>query len=174
MGSAGLAPGLIRRTMEHGLLSLLAAVAIFAASVAPQSPCTPSPCGINTVCDVNGAGSAVCRCQAGFDHAPGSNTIEGCPNRISANTPRRPAQRPSRPRSQELRQALLTPVSPPPAAPMLTVGQLAIERCAPALLGMRAILTPAALPTRAPSTLAEQMPAAKGVVAQVLSASTQS
>merc|ERR1711936_93646 len=64
MGSAGLAPGLIRRTMEHGLLSLLAAVVILAASVAPQSPCTPSPCGINTVCDVNGAGSAVCRCQA--------------------------------------------------------------------------------------------------------------
>merc|ERR1712158_316640 len=63
MGSAGLAPGLIRRTMEHGLLSLLAAVVILAASVAPQSPCTPSPCGINTVCDVNGAGSAVSRCQ---------------------------------------------------------------------------------------------------------------
>ena len=40
------------------------------------------------------------RCQAGFDHAPGSNTIEGCPNRISANAPRRQAQRPSRPRPQ--------------------------------------------------------------------------
>jgi len=67
------------------------------------------------------------------------------------------------PRSQELRQALLTPVSHPPAAPMLTVGQLAIERSVPARQDMRVILTLAALPTRAPSTLAEQMPAAKGV-----------
>lgn len=67
------------------------------------------------------------------------------------------------PRSQELPQALLTPVSPRPAAPMLTVGQLAIERSVPARQDMRAILTLAALPTRAPSTLAEQMPAAKGV-----------
>jgi len=86
--------------MEHGLLSFLATFVILVGSVASQSPCTPSPCGINTVCDVNGAGSAVCRCQAGFDHAPGSNTIEGCPNRISASAPRRPAQRPSRPRPQ--------------------------------------------------------------------------
>jgi len=83
-----------------GLLSFLATVVILVGSVASQSPCTPTPCGINTVCDVNGAGSAVCRCQAGFDHAPGSNTIEGCPNRISASAPRRPAQRPSRPRPQ--------------------------------------------------------------------------
>jgi len=82
------------------MLHILSIVAVLATGVAPQSPCSPSPCGINTVCDVNGAGSAVCRCQAGFDHAPGSNTIEGCPNRISANAPRRQAQRPSRPRPQ--------------------------------------------------------------------------
>jgi len=45
--------------------------------------CSPSPCGINTNCETNAGGAAICRCQAGWDHAPGSNTIEGCPNRLS-------------------------------------------------------------------------------------------
>lgn len=45
--------------------------------------CDPSPCGVNTQCDVNPSGAAVCRCLPGYDHAPGSNTIEGCPNRVS-------------------------------------------------------------------------------------------
>jgi len=67
------------------------------------------------------------------------------------------------PRFQGLPQALLTLVSPPPAVPMLTVDQLAIERCVPALRDMREILTLAALRIPAPSTLAEQMPAVKGV-----------
>ncbi len=30
------------------------------------------------------SGAAVCRCQSGWDHAPGGNTIEGCPVRVSA------------------------------------------------------------------------------------------
>ena len=41
------------------------------------SQCSPSPCGVNTNCEVNLGGAAVCRCRAGWDHAPGSNTIEG-------------------------------------------------------------------------------------------------
>merc|ERR1712013_719525 len=45
--------------------------------------CSPSPCGVNTNCETNAGGAAICRCQPGWDHAPGSNTIEGCPNRIS-------------------------------------------------------------------------------------------
>ena len=39
--------------------------------------CSPTPCGIHTTCEVNAGGAAVCRCEAGWDHAPGSNTIEG-------------------------------------------------------------------------------------------------
>ena len=46
------------------MLHILSIVAVLATGVAPQSPCSPSPCGINTVCDVNGAGSAVCRYTA--------------------------------------------------------------------------------------------------------------
>ena len=42
-----------------------------------SSQCSPSPCGIHTTCEVNAGGAAVCRCEAGWDHAPGSNTIEG-------------------------------------------------------------------------------------------------
>jgi len=52
--------------------------------------CSPTPCGIHTTCEVNAGGAAVCRCEAGWDHAPGSNTIEGCPNRISQSQPAAP------------------------------------------------------------------------------------
>ena len=58
------------RLVVAGLLGLAGLSAVAA-------QCSPSPCGINTNCEVNGAGAAVCRCQAGWDHAPGSNTIEG-------------------------------------------------------------------------------------------------
>merc|ERR1712013_848835 len=43
--------------------------------------CSPSPCGVNTNCETNAGGAAICRCQPGWDHAPGSNTIEGCPSK---------------------------------------------------------------------------------------------
>jgi len=69
----------------------------------------------------------------------------------------------------------MTRASPLPAAPTLTVGQLAIERSAPAQLDMRATRTQAALLILAPSTLVELMLDVNGVVAlQVLSASMQS
>ena len=58
------------RLVVAGLLGLAGLSAVAA-------QCSPSPCGVNTNCEVNGAGAAVCRCQAGWDHAPGSNTIEG-------------------------------------------------------------------------------------------------
>lgn len=59
-----------------GLLALLGV----AAQVAAQ--CSPSPCGVNTNCEVNSGGAAVCRCQAGWNHEPGKSTIDGCPRRI--------------------------------------------------------------------------------------------
>jgi len=69
----------------------------------------------------------------------------------------------------------MTRASPLPAAPTLTVGQLAIERSAPAQQDMRATRTRAALLILAPSTLVELMLDVNGVVAlQVLSASMQS
>ena len=62
--SAGSSPGQStpRSPMGRSLLLLLVAVVV---EVVPQSPCSPTPCGINTHCDVNGAGSAVCRCHPG-------------------------------------------------------------------------------------------------------------
>jgi hypothetical protein len=40
----------------------LVAASLLVSQVAAQ--CSPSPCGINTQCDVNPAGAAVCRCRA--------------------------------------------------------------------------------------------------------------
>jgi len=57
----------------------------------------------------------------------------------------------------------MTRASPLPAAPTLTVGQLAIERCAPAQQDMRATRTRAALLILAPSTLVELMLDVNGV-----------
>ncbi|TRY80939.1 hypothetical protein TCAL_04725 [Tigriopus californicus] len=46
------------------------------------SQCSRDTCGPNTNCRVQGS-AAVCRCNSGWDHAPGGNTIEGCTVRIS-------------------------------------------------------------------------------------------
>ncbi|CAB4057393.1 unnamed protein product [Lepeophtheirus salmonis] len=50
--------------------------------------CQYNPCGVNTICDDSRTGTAVCRCQPGYDHAPHGNTIDGCPINIrSSNNP---------------------------------------------------------------------------------------
>lgn len=38
-------------------------------AAAPQDPCSPSPCGPNSICRVN-SGLAVCSCQTGFIGSP--------------------------------------------------------------------------------------------------------
>lgn len=40
-------------------------------AAAPQDPCSPSPCGPNSVCRINN-GLAVCSCQTGFIGGPPS------------------------------------------------------------------------------------------------------
>lgn len=49
-----------------------------------DSPCSPSPCGPNTRCEVNNRGIALCRCIE--DYVPDGNTINGCkPQCVSDN-----------------------------------------------------------------------------------------
>lgn len=57
------------------VVSLTLSLVVLVSEVSSQ--CSPTPCGPNTQCTVSGGGAAVCRCQPGWDHAPGSNTIEG-------------------------------------------------------------------------------------------------
>jgi len=65
--------------------------AIFAVAYV-NSQCNPSPCGVNTQCEVRNGGAAVCRCIQGYNHLPGQSTIDGCPTRESpsqSSPPRR-------------------------------------------------------------------------------------
>eukprot|EP00095_Tigriopus_kingsejongensis_P004181 maker-scaffold47_size466558-snap-gene-3.38 protein:Tk04181 transcript:maker-scaffold47_size466558-snap-gene-3.38-mRNA-1 annotation:"hypothetical protein TcasGA2_TC011986" len=63
-----------------------------------SSQCNPDTCGPNTNCQVRG-NAAVCRCNSGWDHAPGGNTIEGCSVRIQDNQRSVSHSRPSPQRS---------------------------------------------------------------------------
>jgi hypothetical protein len=56
---------LLQTAEEQGqrmMVVWLVAASLLVSQVAAQ--CSPSPCGINTQCDVNPAGAAVCRCRA--------------------------------------------------------------------------------------------------------------
>ncbi|XP_018012722.1 neurogenic locus notch homolog protein 3 [Hyalella azteca] len=44
--------------------------------IGSSDPCTPSPCGPNTLCEVNSQHIALCRCQPNF--VPDQHTIRGC------------------------------------------------------------------------------------------------
>merc|ERR1712051_248456 len=86
-------------------------LALFASLVDAQ--CNPSPCGINTRCEVSPSGAAICRCQEGYNHLPGQSTIEGCPTRRQAQTTQNRFERPSRPsRPRRPVQSLPNRISP--------------------------------------------------------------
>merc|ERR1711953_1108822 len=68
-----------------------------------NAQCSPSPCGVNTNCQVSPSGAAICRCQDGYSHLPGQSTIDGCPTRRQNE---RPNTAPNRFRPQR-------PVNPP-------------------------------------------------------------
>jgi len=65
-----------------------------------DAQCNPSPCGVNTRCEVSGSGAAICRCLPGFNHLPGQSTIDGCPTRRQEETAPNRFARPQRPRAQ--------------------------------------------------------------------------
>merc|ERR1712241_486432 len=84
------------------LLILFTFAALLVASLV-NAQCSPSPCGVNTNCQVSPSGAAICRCQDGYSHLPGQSTIDGCPTRRQNE---RPNTAPNRFRPQR-------PVNPP-------------------------------------------------------------
>ncbi|KAG7170134.1 Neurogenic locus Notch protein-like 1 [Homarus americanus] len=69
------------RVVSHGRVTAPSRISgpsstFFSSRETFSSPCTPSPCGDNTYCEVSRTGYAQCRCVDGY--VPDKNTIIGC------------------------------------------------------------------------------------------------
>jgi len=94
--------------------------AIFAVAYV-NSQCNPSPCGVNTQCEVRNGGAAVCRCIQGYNHLPGQSTIDGCPTRESPSQSSPPRRTSSG--SNSIRFQSQRPVNrPPPRQTIINAG----------------------------------------------------